>query len=133
MGVPRTLHLDQDELAEYLADPDLFAAEYLGLTIDQYREWIALEGAALCGERTKAGHPCRSVVKYCDDPAEWLELHRSVACVNHGGEKYRKGRRGQWPPGMWELVPIERNSYLRSSSIAAANWSKVEKLLAARR
>jgi hypothetical protein len=62
MGVLGQLYLSsEDELARYLSDPDRFAAEYLGFTVDEYREWIRLGGDALCSERqVGAGLPLRS-------------------------------------------------------------------------
>src|SRR5262245_16483844 len=80
--------LNQEQVAHYNADPDLFAAKYLGFnTADEYREWIAVGGNALCGERTKSGRLCsrKAVSQPQLEPAEWLAHHRSEACRLHGG------------------------------------------------
>jgi hypothetical protein len=42
-----------------LPDSDAFAGELCGLTKEHYREWVALDGVALCGGMTKTGKPCR--------------------------------------------------------------------------
>ena len=93
LGVPGSVYLGEDDLARYVADPDLFAAKYLGITVELYYEWLECEGVALCGERTKSGRPCRNVVKCCDNAMEWQEWHRSVACVAHGGESRKERAR----------------------------------------
>jgi hypothetical protein len=50
---------DMDQMEEFKADPDLFAARYFRLSReDYYLEWIDLDGNALCGERDKSGQPC---------------------------------------------------------------------------
>src|SRR5258705_7737063 len=79
-------YLDRAELDEYNRDPDLFAARRLGLAdAEEYREWLACGGAALCSERTKSGHLCQ--LPNCDAPTlyvdEWRRLHRARPCCLH--------------------------------------------------
>ena len=56
-GSAGMLWLDRDEVEQYNADPDGYVAKELGFTsVDEYREWVAVDGTALCCERTRAGH-----------------------------------------------------------------------------
>jgi hypothetical protein len=83
-----THSLGRDEVEQYNADPDLFAAKALGFaTADEYREWVECNGAPLCGERTKSGKLCRNQIgRIQQSPDNWREHHRSRACASHGGE-----------------------------------------------
>lgn len=79
--------VDRAEAVEYSRDPDAYAARHLGFAnSEQYREWVATDGTALCSERTRAGRMCRNSVGGHGqlDPAEWIVLHRSRACRMHG-------------------------------------------------
>jgi len=86
---------DREQFEEYSRDPEAWSAKYVGLSVEDYREWIRLKGRALCGATTKGGKPCQSVVAWPLDgeAAEWKALHRKVACKAHGGECH--GRRRQ--------------------------------------
>jgi hypothetical protein len=78
--------LTNEQADEYRRDPDGFAAAYFGLTRDDYREWLELDGGALCGATTKAGKLCSHMVSKTQLSArEWKERHRSEYCTTHGG------------------------------------------------
>src|SRR5262245_52908727 len=82
------LWLTLDEVDVFKANPDAFAAAYYSLTVDEYREWIALEGKALCGAKTKRGRECRAVIRgghHCGS-VEWKRLHRQWYCHAHAAE-----------------------------------------------
>jgi hypothetical protein len=75
-----------DELERFNRDPDGFAASEFGMTVVDYREWIALGGMALCGGMTRAGMPCStSLAGMGLNPADWRALHREEYCKQHGG------------------------------------------------
>jgi hypothetical protein len=80
-----TLYLGRDELDQYNRDPDGYAAKHFGFdTAEEYREWINVTGAALCGARTKSGRLCGHLVSRIQlNPTEWKELHRNVFCAVH--------------------------------------------------
>ncbi len=81
------LCVSEGALSEFLSDPDSFAAKYFGLSLDQYIEWIDVNGCALCGCKTKKGKPCRGVVVGRPMRAsEWKATHREMACFVHGGD-----------------------------------------------
>jgi hypothetical protein len=46
-----TIELDEDQAAEYNADPDACAARFVGLAKFEYLLWVDLNGAPLCGAR----------------------------------------------------------------------------------
>jgi hypothetical protein len=78
--------LDAAEAERYNADPDGYCAAHLGMTVEQYREWHAMEGLALCAARTKRGEPCRNPIYSIGDgctAAEWLKAHRKYVCRVH--------------------------------------------------
>lgn len=83
-GVER-LQLSDEEAATFNADPDAFAAKHVGLSGEDYAEWIELEGCPRCGGRTKSGAPCRMQVAGMSDAAVWKAKHRKLYCANHGG------------------------------------------------
>jgi hypothetical protein len=84
--------LGEDQLDEYRADPDLFVARELGVTKEEYLEWMKLGGAALCGARTKAGQPCRAVIAYFDSsPTGWKKYHRNALCHVHERQYKERG------------------------------------------
>jgi hypothetical protein len=68
IGPNATLWLNRHEVEQYNADPDGYAAKSLGfVSVEEYHEFVAVNGDALCCERT------------------WRELHRAVPCETHGG------------------------------------------------
>jgi hypothetical protein len=86
-----------EELARYNSDPDGWAAAYYGLTREQYHEWIALEGMALCGH---AGCNNRVPGRMAHDADRWKQVHRHAGCKYHGGlpdpEKARLDASRKW-------------------------------------
>jgi hypothetical protein len=71
-------------LTQYRADPDGFAAEYFELTLNEYAEWIATEGAPRCEAHTASGELCKNLTGgYQLEAAEWKTLHRKLSCVSH--------------------------------------------------
>jgi hypothetical protein len=69
-------------------DPDLFVASYFGFeTVDEYREWVELWGAALCSERTRSGRLRRNTTGYTEDIDEWRARHRATPCRIHAGRR----------------------------------------------
>ena len=82
------VYLDERQVAEYEADPDLFAARHFGfITAEEYREWVRLEGLARCSERTKQGRQCNAVISgpRAESSTEWFARHRSSPCKTHWG------------------------------------------------
>jgi hypothetical protein len=79
------LYLDAEEAEQFQANPDLFTAAYLGFeSAQQYREWVRLDGAPLCGGLTKAGHVCGNSSRgYQLDADEWRARHRVDRCHHH--------------------------------------------------
>jgi hypothetical protein len=83
-GGHRGIPLDEEEVAAYDADRDLWAADYFGLTPEQYREWIFTDGTPLCGATTKAGKPCPVPLGSIQQNVRpWLALHRNGLCSAH--------------------------------------------------
>jgi hypothetical protein len=86
-GRGQNVLLGDDEVAQYNADPDGFAARYFGLAdVAEYREWVACDGAPLCSERTKSGKPCSGRVGKNHGVAYWRQHHRTAPCRTHGGD-----------------------------------------------
>jgi phosphoglycolate phosphatase-like HAD superfamily hydrolase len=74
---------------DHVQGTDGFAAKHFGFDdVDDYREWVACDGAPLCSERTKKGRLCRNYACeriHIHTPQDWLRLHRSGPCFVHGG------------------------------------------------
>jgi hypothetical protein len=83
-GGGNQLLLNADEAARYNADPDGFAGEHFGLSKIEYLQWVDLEGAPLCGHRTKSGDLCRNMTGgYQLRAREWKSRHRKLFCTAH--------------------------------------------------
>jgi hypothetical protein len=85
-----TIYLDDDaSIAAFKADPDRFAADYFGLTIEQYREWVTSFGTALCGAKTKLGTDCNNILPRGHQcrADEWKSRHRKSLCAVHSKAK----------------------------------------------
>lgn len=83
----KQLYLEEDEAAEFNADPDAGAAKQIGLTKREYLQWLDLEGAPLCGHRAKGGDLCRNLAgKIQLEPKDWKARHRKLRCTAHGGK-----------------------------------------------
>ena len=85
-GGSQTVSIRLHELHQYNDDPDAFVAQYFGMSLAQYVEWVELDGAPLCGANTRAGKPCKSMIGRIQMGAEqWLATHREGYCKAHGG------------------------------------------------
>ena len=73
-----------EELARYNSDPDGWAAAYYGLTREQYHDWVALEGRALCGH-AGCDNRVRGRMGMAHAAADWKQLHRRAMCKHHSG------------------------------------------------
>lgn len=83
-GGCRTFYLDESEASQFNADPDLYAAEMHDLTKFEYLQWIDLDGAPLCGHRTKGGDLCRNIIGSIQQKAaRWKTMHRKQHCTVH--------------------------------------------------
>jgi hypothetical protein len=80
-----------EQALRWKADPDLCAARYFKMTVDEYREWIERNGYACCGALTKDGRPCRAALRHPHggqlDAGEWKRLHRIETCNAHKRDK----------------------------------------------
>ena len=83
-GGGETIYLKPSEVPLFKADPDAFAAKHYGLTVAQYAEWVATEGAPLCGDRTAKGTLCKNLTGgFQLSASEWKALHRELSCHSH--------------------------------------------------
>jgi hypothetical protein len=82
------LFLGRKEVDRYNADPDGYAATHFGFaTSDEYREWVSIDGAALCSERTRSSEMCRNAISRIQlHSDEWRRRHRLAPCSIHGGQ-----------------------------------------------
>jgi hypothetical protein len=76
-----------EQAAEWDRDPDAFAARHLAFpSTTAYREWVALDGIALCGSMTSKGRMCSNQLGRIQlGREEWLALHRNGRCHAHKG------------------------------------------------
>jgi len=85
-GGGRECELNAAQLAEFIADPEAYAANYFGLTRAQFREWLESEGRMQCSALTTLGRRCRNFVsgRMQLDSDAWRRLEGEY-CVIHGG------------------------------------------------
>jgi hypothetical protein len=90
-GGCHTFYLDASEVAQFNADPDLYAAEMHDLTKVEYLQWIDLDGVPLCGHRTRGGDLCRNIIGPSQQKAaKWKTVHRKGRCAVHGRKRMSK-------------------------------------------
>jgi hypothetical protein len=113
IGGVRTSPITPEQAALLLEDPNLVHAEVAGLSVSEYHEWIALEGAVLCREHTAAGRPCRNPIKGATglEPAVWKALSEDggVLC-------------GSRRPGERRLTAVAEIGKVNSRLEGGANW-----------
>ena len=75
---------DDQEVAAYEANPDLWVSQYFGFAaVDDYYEWVREMGVPLCVAKTAKGKPCKIPVGNQCDAAEFRALHRKALCKIH--------------------------------------------------
>lgn len=90
-----TIELDEDQAAEYNADPDAYAARFVVLAKFEYLLWVDLNGAPLCGARTTGGELCRNagVGGTQFSVSEWKARRRKAFCATHAQMMMRSHER----------------------------------------
>lgn len=80
-----TRTVSPDDEAEFLRDPDAYAARRLGLSSGrEYRTWLATNGTPLCAAVTINGHACRNPIGPIRMGAQaWRKAHRTGYCHCH--------------------------------------------------
>lgn len=86
-GGAETIPLEGELVLAYLDDWKAVAAAYYRLEVEEYELWVALDGRAMCGERTRSGAPCKNPVsgRIQLSAFDWLMRHGDP-CAVHGGE-----------------------------------------------
>jgi len=54
--------LEPDDVLRFIQDRDAFAAQYFGVTRQQYLDWVETDGAPRCGATTTKGTRCANIV-----------------------------------------------------------------------
>jgi hypothetical protein len=84
------LSLDPSEVMEFLANPEAFLAEAMGVSMEDYRAWQVAEGAIQCYAQTKSGSRCRNMIAESDHyltPRMWVDLQaQQPTCRVHSGK-----------------------------------------------
>lgn len=98
----KELRLNRDELVKYLEDPEAFAANHFGLSVEQYREWFWTKGVMLCAAKTTKGAQCKhEVLSQGMPPNVWLNYkEKQRFCTYHEGahcERY-EAKTETYPP-----------------------------------
>lgn len=85
-GGGRTLFLNTEEVFQYLADKDGFAARQFGLTKQEYAEWVETDGFVRCAGTTTSGTRCKNHVSGGShyEPEKWKRMQGQY-CTVHGG------------------------------------------------
>lgn len=86
-GGGETVAVPSSSVAQYVDDPQGFAAKHFGVTKEQYLLWVEMDGLPQCGATTKNGARCKNGVSGGSQRsiAEWLHLDGDY-CAVHGGE-----------------------------------------------
>ena len=82
--------LNPSKVMEYLANPEAFLAEAMGVSMEDYRAWQAAEGAIQCYAQTKSGSRCRNMIAESDHyltPRMWANLQaQQPTCRVHSSK-----------------------------------------------
>jgi hypothetical protein len=82
--------LHPSKVMEYLANPEAFLAEAMGVSMEDYRAWQAAEGAIQCYAQTKSGRRCRNMIAESDHyltPRMWANLQaQQPTCRVHSSK-----------------------------------------------
>ncbi|MEJ5024974.1 hypothetical protein [Brucella anthropi] len=86
----RSVYLNANEVSRYIKDKAAFSASHFGLTLEEYAEWIEMDGFVRCSETTTTGARCKNYVSGGSfyNPEEWKRL-RGEYCAVHGGPASR--------------------------------------------
>lgn len=89
--------LSPTQAADYLVDPTAAIAKSLGLTRDEFVEYLSSYGTVRCEGRNKDGTPCKSSVAGCTgqlDAEVWkLAIEQGGYCRRHRGDPDYNPRR----------------------------------------
>lgn len=82
-----TVVLEPSDVGAFLRDRDQWVADSLGVSKQQYLDWIESGGTPRCGATTKEGHRCKNYVSggIQRDIDDWVRLEGGY-CAVHGGE-----------------------------------------------
>ena len=82
--------LSAHEMPRYLEHRAEFAAEYYGVTLQQYREWLETDGTPRCRAMTKAGKPCKNPAGDCVRVGihEWVAFDGEF-CWRHAFDEWK--------------------------------------------
>jgi hypothetical protein len=84
------LSLEPSEVMEYLANPEAFLAEAMGVSMEDYQAWQAAERAIQCYAQTKSRSRCRHMIAESDHsltPRMWVDLQaQQPTCRVHSGK-----------------------------------------------
>lgn len=86
-GGCQTVLLSVGQALAYMARPEVFSAEYFGLTVGDYETWVALDGQAICGALSKSGTPCRNPMSGSTQLSarQWKARHGGFRAIHCGG------------------------------------------------
>lgn len=87
-GVHETLSPNEAEL--YLSDREQIHARLLGLTVQEYREWLSMEGEIRCSAINSNGFRCKNLLSggMRTDAKQW-KRDQGGYCAIHGGKGSR--------------------------------------------
>jgi len=79
-----TIHVTPEEFLGFHHDRDQFSADYYGVSVSEFREWLNFGGAPLCGAKTKNGSLCKNQLGLGQQSIpDWLSRHRADYCTRH--------------------------------------------------
>ena len=85
------VYLELENIEKYRSDYTQFCADHFGLTLEQYKLWMATHGTPRCGEKTKSGKRCKKPCGRVQSHAqEWLAEDGGV-CAYHERQLYSQG------------------------------------------
>lgn len=83
------LMLNRAQAEEYNKDPDAFSAKHIGITKQQYLDWVEHGPELQCVGTTKAGKRCQRGDLCMGGVKDWVEMSERYLCPSH-----RKARHG---------------------------------------
>jgi hypothetical protein len=83
--MPDPIVLSEVDFLAFQKDPEHTVARLLGLSLHEFRDWMASDGCVRCAHINAAGRRCqKSVSGGAYQPRDWLAA-QGTCCVQHGG------------------------------------------------
>lgn len=97
VGGSETVVLKPSQVQKFISNPTQFAADYKGVSVSTYLQWLETDGHPRCGATTANGTRCENNVSGGIQRTieDWVELDGGY-CWRHGGAGSKEAKSERW-------------------------------------